>query len=131
MLSQVRCGSRSIALGNTTRKLYPTLRVMQDDLGPEAAAAKRAERDQRSELERLQAEDDLKWLMNDQRGRRIVYTQLARSGVFRISYAAGDPHQTSFNEGGRNVGNLLMRDVLAATPEQYALMLREATHDHP
>ena len=103
---------------------------MQDDYGPEADAARRLERDQRSERERQQDADDLKWLMNDARGRRLTHKQLSSCGVFRPSYAAGDPYQTAFNEGNRNAGLRLLADVTSTTPEQYALMLREANHDH-
>lgn len=102
---------------------------MQDDLGPQAAEARRSSREERAKQLLHRDEDDLKWIMNDARGRRMIYKQLERAGVFRISYAAGDPHQTSFNEGQRNIGVRLLGELMAVTPEQYALMLREAKDD--
>jgi hypothetical protein len=99
---------------------------MQDDFDPEQDTARNAARKKRGKQRAKQDEDDMKWLMNDARGRRIAFRFLSRSGVFRISFTAGDPHSTSFNEGGRNLGLQMMNDINNVVPEQYALMLREA-----
>jgi len=43
----------------------------------------KAERDQRERLERENEAADVKWLMNNKRGRRMVWRLLDRAGVFR------------------------------------------------
>ncbi|THF64320.1 Bbp19 family protein [Pseudothauera rhizosphaerae] len=89
------------------------------------------ERKQRRDEERAQFRsqrdrDDFEWLMNDKRGRRIVWRLLERTGVFRSSFTGNS--ETFFREGERNVGLLLMAMIHESAPEQYATMLEEAKH---
>ena len=71
------------------------------------------------ELAELTEGADLKWLMADPRGRRIVRGLLERSGVFRSSFT-GDAMGTSFREGERNVGLGLLALVTKHAPERLA-----------
>jgi hypothetical protein len=84
----------------------------------------RIERNKRDKLATLQEVEDLKWLMSSKRGRRIVWRQLARAGVFQSTF-----HVTamvmSFNEGRRNQGNALLADVLEHCPDRFLEMLTE------
>jgi hypothetical protein len=64
-------------------------------------------------------------LMSELAGRRFVWAILSRAGVFRISHQAGDPFQTAFREGERNVGNWLLADINAICPDLYAAMVAE------
>lgn len=93
-----------------------------DRSGPDQRRAKRrlVEREQKT-----QEQLDVAALMEEPFGRRIVHRLIAQAGCFRVSYTEGDPHHTSFREGERNIGNWLMSQVIAETPEQYALMLKE------
>ncbi len=91
----------------------------------------RQERDKQSReldarLKRETEEADVRWLMGCKQGRRIVWRQLERTGVFRLSYAQGDAMATAFNEGKRNTGLQLLAQVHALCPEQYPLMVQEA-----
>lgn len=71
------------------------------------------------------AKEDLERVMSEKWGRRFVYRELARTGLYRTSYVAGDPSGMAFNEGQRNVGLMLVADIHAACPEQYSRMLAE------
>jgi len=87
----------------------------------------RAEQDERSQHVRLQEQDDLKWLMADKRGRRIVWRWLERAGVWRLSFTP-DALAMAFAEGGRNQGLRLLDLLLQTCPKLYHTMMEE-THD--
>ena len=71
--------------------------------------------------------EDLKWLMSNKRGRRIVYQLLDDAGVFRISYIPGmDAMQTAFNEGARNSGLKILTTIVQHCPTRYAEMIEES-----
>ena len=73
----------------------------------------------------LRRQGECRNLMSDPAGRRFVWAILSNAGVFRISHAPGDPYQTAFREGERNVGNWLLSDINAICPELYAPMVAE------
>lgn len=90
------------------------------------------EREQVLEKRRLKnaqivEQDDVKWLMNSKRGRRIVWRTLERTGVFRLSFNT-NAMQMAFNEGNRNEGNALLTMVNAHAPDLYIEMLKEHTN---
>lgn len=66
---------------------------------------------------------DLRWVMQDKRGRRHVWRQLQLTGVYRLSYT-GD-QGTNFNEGQRNVGLRLLDEITRHCPAEYIEMLKE------
>lgn len=75
----------------------------------------------------LQTEqDDIKWLMGSKRGRRVVWRQLERCGVYRLSFNHSGSI-TAFNEGMRNIGLMLLAQVQELAPDQFAVMLKEQT----
>jgi hypothetical protein len=67
--------------------------------------------------------DDVRWLMGDKRGRRIMWRLLEKTGLYRSSFTGTS--QTFFNEGMRNIGLMLMAEIHEFAPEQYAVMLKE------
>jgi hypothetical protein len=73
----------------------------------------------------LQADDAFRWIMNDERGRKVVWSLLDRAGVFRSSMAA-TPELTAFNEGRRDMGLALLADIMRLAPELYTRMAAEA-----
>jgi len=87
----------------------------------------RRESDERQQRARQLEEDDLRWLMSDKRGRRIVWRWLESAGVWRLSF---DPNALAmaFNEGSRNQGLHLLTLLLATCPALYNTMMEE-THD--
>ena len=72
-----------------------------------------------AKLGEAQEESDLKWLMADRRGCRVVRALLERSGVFRSSFT-GDAQSTAFREGERNVGLGFLALVTCHAPERLA-----------
>jgi hypothetical protein len=72
--------------------------------------------------------DDVKWLMSNKRGRRIVYRLLERAGVWRLSFHT-NALQMAFNEGTRNEGLAMLAKLGEHCPEMYSLMLKEHKDD--
>ncbi len=97
---------------------------MTDPNDIEELEARRREEQQRLRVLVLQENDDLKWLMNAKRGRRIMHRLLARAGVFQLSFNT-NAMTMAFNEGRRNEGLALTQKLMAACPEQWALMIKE------
>lgn len=93
--------------------------------GQEKSQADRALKDK---LARENEESDLKWLMQNKRGRRIVWRLLDQSGVFRLSFNT-NAMQMAFSEGNRNFGNRTLAMIHALCPEQYPTMVKENSND--
>ena len=92
-------------------------RKRREDINTERKQQLRAER------------KDIENVMAAPSGRRVVHALLEQGRVFQQTFTPGDPHLTSFNEGRRAVGLWLLSQVVGKTPEQYALMMKEATND--
>lgn len=86
-----------------------------------------ADAEMRGKLARDTEESDLKWLMGSKRGRRIVWRQLDRAGVFRLSFNT-NAMQMAFNEGGRNEGLRTLATIHAVCPELYTAMAKEQSN---
>jgi hypothetical protein len=95
-----------------------------DPLDVHQQDAAREESEARAALGKQQEAADFIWLMNDPRGRRIVWRQLAASRVFHSSF---DPAAMSmaFNEGRRAEGLRLLAQVHALCPDLYPTMMKE------
>jgi hypothetical protein len=95
-----------------------------DPLDVHQQDAAREDSEARAALIREQEAADFIWLMNDQRGRRIVWRQLAASRVFHSSF---DPTamNMAFNEGRRAEGLRLLAQVHALCPDLYPTMMKE------
>lgn len=68
-------------------------------------------------------ENDLRRLLHEPWGRRLAYRLLEDAGVWASSFT-GNSH-TFYNEGRRNYGLDLYRDLLAADREMFHTMMRE------
>ena len=100
--------------------------MVYDPLQPETLQKEREDKGKREENKRALELADTLFVMNDPAGRRFIHRQLSAAGVFHQSYVAGDPHQTSFNEGARSRGLRLMADIMEVAATQYAQMIEEA-----
>lgn len=78
-----------------------------------------------SEQQRVHRED-IRWLMTERAGRRIVWSLLEEAGVFRSSFD-GTETGTYFHEGRRAIGLAWMSKVLEGSRDEFILMLKE--HD--
>lgn len=93
-----------------------------DTASPEAVNKARTKAG-RAERARL---DFVSGVMSLKEGRAWVNEMLTASHIFTPSFVQGDPHATSFREGERNFGLRMLADVMAAAPDQYVTMCREA-----
>jgi len=64
-------------------------------------------------------------LMSAVAGRAWLFSLLEACHVFATSHTA-NALNTAFAEGERNIGLLILNDVMAACPDQYVVMMREA-----
>lgn len=72
--------------------------------------------------------DDIKFVMDSEQGRRVVWGLLEKGQVFGTCFNV-DPQITAFNEGQRNLALVLFQRVMAHCPEQYLKMAAEAGED--
>ena len=84
-----------------------------------------AEKAQRAQLAAQTEIDDLLWLMSDKRGRRFVWRQLVRSGIYRTSFNT-DPLAMAFAEGRRNEGLFLLDEINRHCADRVSEMQKEA-----
>lgn len=82
------------------------------------------EREERIQKLKAEEAEDIRWLMDDARGRRFVSRVLEATGVFRSTFDANHAVM-AFSEGRRNEGNRLMTLVMAHSPQLFFVMLKE------
>lgn len=82
----------------------------------------------KARLAQRRRQDDIRWLMNDQRGRRIVWRQLVDTR-FETTTSLFDTHggRQSYLLGAFEVGRGWSQEIRNLCPEQYALMATENT----
>ena len=76
------------------------------------------------EKRRVREIDDLQKVLKSPEGRRFVWRVLSEAGVFKASFSLNSM-QTAFNEGRRDIGIWLIKDIDRAEPNAYAQMQRE------
>ncbi|PWI79481.1 hypothetical protein DEO48_13510 [Enterobacter sp. CGMCC 5087] len=70
--------------------------------------------------------DDIKFVMDSEQGRRVVWGLLEKGQVFGTCFNV-EPNITAFNEGQRNLALVLFQRVMAHCPDQYLKMAAEAS----
>ena len=94
--------------------------------GPVDSSRANEELKKYDKLKDEQARSDLKWVLEDPRGRRAMYrTIFTIAGAESLSYT-GASDSTNFREGRRDVGLTLIRELQECATELYLLMLSEA-----
>jgi hypothetical protein len=68
---------------------------------------------------------DIETQMETSQGRRLIWRILEKCNVFATTWAA-EANLMSFREGGRNIGLMLLQDVMEAAPKKYMVMMLEA-----
>ncbi len=85
--------------------------------------AKRAKVTERQrELDRLA---DVRQLMTHPWGRRLAWRLMNEVNIFGSGWAS-DAHRMAFLNGQREFGLKFLGDIQATSPDEYALMLKEA-----
>lgn len=90
-----------------------------------ALDAKEAEREEQRKKAQDTEATDVKWLMKQRAGRRIVWRLLEQAHVFQSSFNT-NALTMAFNEGNRNYGNRLLALVQRHSSEFYLTMVEEA-----
>lgn len=67
---------------------------------------------------------DVKFILSTEAGRRFIWKTLERCKVYELSFNHSGAI-TSFNEGMRNIGLIILSDVMGASPEAYLQMMKE------
>lgn len=101
--------------------------MLQDEIDPARKRAARHDRKVQSEAKVQQEVEDIKWLMSERLGRRIMYGLLEQARVFQGSFT-GD-NETFFLEGKRSVGLAYLAIVNGHCPTEFVLMLKEHAED--
>lgn len=84
----------------------------------------------RQRIEQQKHDADFRWLMADERGRRLVWGWLNAANIFATSMRA-TPELTAFEEGQRNRGLALMSDITRLCSAMYQKMVAEAQTKTP
>ena len=104
-----------------TRKPAETARVPSAEREPQASDKKAVTPAQLAEQTEI---DDLRWLMSDVRGRRWMWRQLERFGVYQSTFT-GEPLTGAFKEGQRSRGLELVAAITQHCPHRFFEMHRE------
>ncbi|MCM7554195.1 hypothetical protein [Enterobacter kobei] len=87
---------------------------------------RKAELEARQQLLAQRDIDDIKFVMDSEQGRRVVWGLLEKGQVFGTCFNV-DPNITAFNEGQRNLALVLFQRVMTHCPDQYLKMAAEAS----
>ena len=93
-----------------------------------ATNEKRIRQDEdRLKRDRITNETVIKSLMSHREGRRWIWLQLSKCGVYLASFdpSAGGHSRMCFSEGKRSLGLELLADITRYCPESYILMTKE------
>lgn len=71
---------------------------------------------------------DLKKVLSFVEGRRFIWRLLSDAGVFRSSFNA-NALAMSFSEGNRNLGLIVLNEILKVSPASFTQMQREHISD--
>lgn len=95
-----------------------------DPMDVQAQDRSKADADLRNKLAQQTENEDVRWLMANKRGRRIVWRQLERAGVFQLSFNT-TAMTMAFNEGRRSEGLRILAQIHETCPEHYITMMQE------
>ncbi len=101
-----------------------SVQIAKDLMDPVAAKIRKKAEERQSFLAQ-QRKADLRWHMNDARGRRLTYALVEKCGLNASTLnERGEP--SAVHEGRRGVAIEAAREILADQPELWLVMLREA-----
>lgn len=95
-----------------------------DPLDIQSHEDKKLQSELQLKLDNEAEEEDIKWLMQSKRGRRVIWRLLEQAGVFRLSFRP-DAMQMSFAEGQRNSGLRILALVHDLCADLYPVMIKE------
>lgn len=75
-----------------------------------------------------QKENDLRYVLASDQGKRFIWGLLEACGIFKSSFTGSS--ETYFLEGQRNIGLKLLADVMKTDPEAYIKMYKSGKKDN-
>jgi hypothetical protein len=94
----------------------------------DGAAESEEKRKQLEQTLRRQFEQDFTWLLAHRQGRRLVWWLMAEAGVFRNPWNE-NASAMAFAAGSMNVGQRLLSEIFAVSPDAFNVMLKESQDD--
>jgi hypothetical protein len=76
----------------------------------------------RQKLRQDNEDNDLRFLLATDQGRRFIWKLLEMCGVFKSSFTGSS--ETFFLEGQRNIGLKLLSDIMRVDPDSYLKMVK-------
>lgn len=70
-----------------------------------------------------QREEDLRWLLDHERGRRVLFALIDGAGTFDTSFTGNSG--SFYKDGRKSVGLDLFKEVMALEPERFTQMWQE------
>ena len=77
--------------------------------------------------EREKEIEDLKKVLSLVEGRRLLWRLMGKAGVFHTSFTGNST--TFFNEGKREIGLLILNEVMNASPGHFTQMQNESVNE--
>lgn len=103
-------------------------RVNHDPFDLDAQAAQMASADERARMAARIEKEDLIWLMQQKRGRRIVARMLGQSGPHRSTFNS-NAMTMAYQEGWRNFSVALLDKLTTHCMDLYLQLLKEQAQD--
>lgn len=88
---------------------------------------KKKKRDEILRREKDREQEDLKKLLSMPEGRRYIWRLMSNAGVFRTSFTGNST--TFFNEGKREIGLMVISEVMNASPSSFTQMQNESVNE--
>lgn len=88
------------------------------------------EQEKEFKIQRMTQLDDMRWVLSNIKGRRVIWRFLALCRVFRESYVPKDANHTAFQEGKRDIGLRLLHEIQSANPKAYSQMEDEKLSEY-
>lgn len=82
---------------------------------------KRAEIEKKQKLARLQELSDLRSVLDTACGQRVLLRILTKAGIMNQTFVPGEPDRTSFNQGRRAFGLMLLKDFTEADRNKFTM----------
>jgi hypothetical protein len=102
--------------------------VNHDPFDLDGQAGQIADAEERARIAARAERDDLVWLMQQKRGRRIVARLIGQSGPYRSTFNS-NAMTMAFQEGLRNFSVALVDKLTTHCMDLYLQMLREQSQD--
>jgi hypothetical protein len=82
-----------------------------------------AEQSKEQANKRAKQLEDLRFVLGDARGRRVINRLLEKTGVYRNPFTGNS--ETYFRCGEMNIGQFLVAEVQSVSPDSYMNLLKE------